>query len=203
MRILIISALVGVSLATPTVGIAQEVAWVYSDTWVAEHEGLEHGDALARDVVETQFYFDTLTVWGSFTAPSGAQVGYGYGTGYGSVAIDISMCSEEETEDGEYGHHVEFHIWGDTQYQGGWELPKLGAARFAYRLSFIWPGNFVARYVRCNPGSQCTAMDVLKSKIRPESDHFPTYIYMRLIWTRPDVCFGSNPVRTNTCVADS
>jgi len=189
---------------TVLVGTArgQEVAWIYPDQWVAEHEGVQHVDAVGRHVVETQFSMDILTAWGQFTSPSGTPVGYGYASGNGSVTIDISFCNDDLAEEGMYDQDVEFHIWGDQEYQGGWALQKVGIGRFAYVLSHIWPGNIVARYVRCNSGSQCKAMDVLKAAISPETSVFPPFLFMRLAWVHIDACLGSNAVQQTSCIPD-
>jgi hypothetical protein len=192
-----------VSLARPV--LAQDV-WMSEEQW--EEESGDHFHGLGRYVVETNLWGP---LWAAATtySPTGRQAGYNQNSGSNSVTIDTSLCGQNDIiwdgEEGDWTIKIEFDHSGDVHQSGSWWLPKLGAGRFAYRLDYIWSIGFVARYVRCNAGSKCTQMDVLRSTIRNNGqpvDSFPLYLMMKLIWTNPNACAGFNIEQVPICVAD-
>jgi hypothetical protein len=80
----------------------------------------------------------------------------------------------------------------------------LGGGIMSYILDYVWVGGIIARYVRCNSGSQCREMDVAKARISPPQETFPLYVRMKVLWynNAATICTGFDVGAETSCQPD-
>jgi hypothetical protein len=173
---------------------------VSADMWVDEPDEdgnfWLYGSGMARSDAGWVVVTTTLA------DPSGGELDAAADLGTGVAFAEVAYQLNWDTfQAGEYTTEAQ----GEDEYQfEGCDTSsvQLGAGRFAYVFMFQhWYGS--CDYIRCNPGAQCQEMDALLSKMKPPQSTCPTWIYMKLIWKSPNICFGFDIEPAPLCVADS